>query len=222
MRNPFSLAACLAFSSWCYCAESGSDVIYEDDFSHRRNWDIKGDKRARLSARTENNCFILGTSSTGATLMKQLPRDIIVDTQLKVSTVKSSAADPNPRVPGACIFLRKTECARIWRSYVVRLWFRDAPETGVILIRTYVVDLAAGKRLAEEELFERRWVLNVDTWYDVRVAIVGNQITVWIDGEEIGTVTDRDELYPEGQIALSGFSWPSYAFFRNLRILRAH
>ena len=216
----------------CVCASAAGGtppregVVFSDTFADLRHWDTayhEGDKlfgKKRLSARTANGSLVLGTSACGATLRKTVPSDFIIDTQLKVSTIKPSPKTPEPHCPGANIFVRKTEQGGVWRSCVVRLWFRKAPTTGVVLIRGHACDLARGKYIKDVKLFEKRWRLDLDTWYDIRVAVEGNQITVWVDGEEIGTATDKGNLHPKGGIALSGYSWPSYAFFRNFSVLR--
>ena len=216
------------FSRVAQTAAEREHVIFRDPFENAADWDFDdrqadgtgSKKRPRLSVRVEHNCLILGTSAAGATLVRRVPRDLTVETKVKVSTIKGSPHDPDPRVPGANIFLRKTETGGMWHAYVVRLWFRDKPNTGVILIRKHAFNLGEGKYVKDQPLFEKRWTLKLDIWYDVRASVVDNQITVWIDGEEIGTATDEADLCPVGSVALSGYSWPSYAFFKDFRVLK--
>ena len=207
-------------------AEAG-EVVCTDSFGDSRRWSVdpapgdtgSGEARTRCSRKVDDGCLILGTSNTGATFLNPVPHDLVLETHVKVAAVKSGPNDPDPRNPGAHLFLRKRENGDLWSCYAIRLWFRQAPTIGHVLIRKYEFDLRKGRAVLEETLLERRWLLEMDTWYVVRAAAVGNQITVWIDGEEIGTATDDDGSYAEGDVALSGCSWPSYAFFREFRIL---
>jgi len=223
-----SLAQLGPFSRVAHTAAEREHVIFRDPFENAANWDsgarqadeTRSKKRPRLSVRVEHNCLILGTSALGATLVRRVPCDLTVETRVKVSTIKGSPKDPDPRVPGASIFLRKTEMGGMWHAYVVRLWFRDKPNTGVVLIRKHAFNLAEGKYVKDQPFLEKRWTLKLDTWYDVRASVVENQLTVWIDGEEIGTATDEADLCPVGSVALSGYSWPSYAFFKDFRLLK--
>ena len=203
--------------------------VYATDFGNTYDWSWgyrEGDHeygkgRPRCHARLKDNCLILGTSNTGATLLRPVPRDFVLETRLKVSHVKAKPDMPDARNPGANLYVRKTEQDNVWRAYAVRLWFRKQRAGGLLLIRKCQFNVGANKAVEETSLVEKRWPLHMDTWYDVRIRVQGNQIAVWIDGEEIATATDKGNSFPQGGVALSGNSWPSYAFFRGLRIRKA-
>lgn len=216
MRTQIIVVACVLL---CSCGALGGApgddrVLFSDNFTDPATYITQWERMyANEYSAIKDGVMLCRTGGSGVFCRKAIPSDFIVQVNAKCEW-RGESPKEKWGMPGFNILLRgnKDEKGPSFYNIFFCYWQRGG---GEILIKK----IAPGASSKKWEAMQK-WDAEMGRSYDIRVAMEGKTITVWVDGIEKVSVEMKGDPLPAGKVGLGARVSRKTAYFDEFRIMK--